>query len=99
MKTLFLGVALAFPTLPHATPDPVTIGAWHVSQMNDTACQAATKFGDHVLVSISEDATGNGNFVFTDDRWILKDGDAKPGTISWDGWKTSRPIGFTSVKG
>jgi hypothetical protein len=100
MRAQLIGLALAaLPALAHAAPDPVTVGAWHVTQVSDTACQAVTGFGDHIMVSISEDGTGSGNFVFTDDRWVLKDGDAKPGTISWDGWKTSRPIEFTVVKG
>jgi hypothetical protein len=99
MRVFVVGLALALsiPAAAQAAPDPVMVGAWRVSEVGDS-CQATAQFGDHVGVSISEDPTGNGAFVFGDDRWGLKDGDPKPATISWDGWKTSSEIEFTAVQ-
>jgi hypothetical protein len=79
-------------------PEPVRVGTWLVGPLDADHCQAETRFGDHYLVNISEDAMGNGHFVLGDDRWLLKDGDAKPGTLSWDGWKTSQEVTLNAVR-
>lgn len=94
-----LALLLAAPALAQDANPPVHVGPWLVGPMDSENCQAETHFGDHILLNISEDATGNGHVIFADDRWILKEGDSKPATWSWDGWKTSREGTFNVVKG
>ncbi|MEI9852248.1 MAG: hypothetical protein WDN24_16920 [Sphingomonas sp.] len=95
MITIGLSLALL---AAHVAPDPVRVGAWLVGPLDDASCQAETHFGGNYLVNISEDATGRGLFVFGDDRWLLKDGDTKPATLSWDGWKTTAEASFAAVR-
>ncbi len=77
---------------------PVHVGMWLIGPLDALSCQMETHFGDHYLVNISEDSSGIGRFIFRDDRWILKDGDTKPATYSWDGWKTSHEGTFRAVR-
>jgi hypothetical protein len=81
-----------------AAPDSAMVGPWRVGPMNPISCQATASFGEHVAVSISEDATGTGGFVFGDDRWLLRDGSEMSGTISWDNWKNEREFNFVAVR-
>ncbi|MEI9926741.1 MAG: hypothetical protein WDN44_02265 [Sphingomonas sp.] len=94
-------LALAAAPLPSAAqtaPQPVQVGAWTVTPINREARQMVAAFGDHVMVSISENVQGIGNFVFSDDRWLLREGDVKPATLSWDGWKTGSELAFIAAR-
>jgi len=95
LAALALGIAATVP----AQDAPVHVGMWLVGPMDAYSCQMETHFGDHMLVNISEDAGGSGHFLVADDRWLLKEGDSKPATYSWDGWKTSHEGIFNAVKG
>jgi hypothetical protein len=90
-------IAAPLPASAQEVP-PVQVGAWTVSPISHEACHAAASFGEHVVVSISENSMGVGHFVLGDSRWLLKDGDVKPGRISWDEWKTSQEISFIAAK-
>lgn len=96
-----LATAFALALAPYAqdqsTFEPVQVGSWMVMRASPESCQMVAAYGDHVMLSIVEDAEGNGFLFFSDDRWLLKEGDAKPGTVSWDNWKTAKPIEFKAT--
>lgn len=92
-------LALSLLAAAQTAPEPVRVGLWLVAPLASAeGCQAETRFDDNYLVNISEEATGTGHFIFADDRWLLKDGDTKPATLSWDGWKTSVDASFSAVR-
>jgi len=97
MIGLAISLVLALAPAPQQA-EPVEVGNWLVGPAGTDSCQMVGTFGDHLLVSISENAMGVGHFVFSDDRWTLEPGAARPGTISWDGWKTSAEVRFTAGK-
>jgi hypothetical protein len=88
-----LSLALSAAALADS-PEPVEVGGWTVSQATEDSCQASAGFGDDFLVNIVEDSSGNGHFLFSDDRWKLEEGQLMAGLISWDGWENSEEIDF-----
>ncbi len=76
------------------SPEPVEVGGWTISQATEDSCQASAGFGDDFIVNIIEDSSGNGHFLFADDRWKLDEGKLVSGTISWDGWENEQDIDF-----
>ena len=90
--------ALLLSMPAQTTPAIVHVGDWLVGPFDAETCQMEAHFADHYLLNISENASGIGHLIFADDRWILKEGDTKPATYSWDGWKTQHKAVLTVVK-
>lgn len=97
-RSIAMAVAIFTAPLPANAQDVTEVGPWRVRASASGECQASAQFGEHVMLLFSEDPSGDGHLVFGDDRWILKDGDDKPATLSWDAWKTSREIDFTAKR-
>jgi hypothetical protein len=98
MRAVLTAIPLLAALPAFAQQGPVHAGDWLVGPLDVTSCQAEAHFGDHYLLNISEDSSGAGHFLFSDDRLVLKDGDTKPATYSWDGWKTVKPGSFSAVR-
>lgn len=79
-------------------PAPVEVGAWLVAPASSDSCAAVAEFGPNLMVSVRENAMGIGDFVLSDDRWKLAAGKAEAGSLSWDGWTTTRPAAFVARK-
>ena len=64
--------------------------------MTGDSCQAIATFdSDNIYLSFGENDAGKGHFVLIDKRWSgLTDNQSVTGSISTDGWKTSKPATF-----
>jgi hypothetical protein len=98
MRKIPVVLALLAASPAVAQEKPVQVGLWLVGNVGTDSCQAEGRFGDHMLLNISENAMGVGNFIVADDRWALKDGDVRPFSYSWDAWKTTHPGSLTAMK-
>lgn len=95
-----IGIALLalLALAPQELPAPVEVGAWLVAPATRDSCAAVTELGPNVMVSIRQTAKGAGQFVFSDDRWKLVEGQPQPATLSWDNWATTRQASFVARK-
>lgn len=92
--------ALAFAAGPALAQDEdvVAVGAWAIMPMTDTMCQAIAGFEDEVYLSFGLDKSGAGRLVLVSPNWTLEAGQRVTGTVSNDGWRTSRPIEFSAAR-
>ena len=82
----------------HGAAEPAHVGAWTIQPDSEFSCQAVANFGDNLVVRISEDSTGTGSFLISDDRWSLENYGRSPASLSWDGWKNAQNVEFTPAQ-
>lgn len=77
---------------------PAIFGKWALMPMTTEHCQAIGDFDGGIYLSMGESEKGDGRFVLIADRFSFTAGKSVPATISFDGWKTSKPYSFDPIQ-
>lgn len=77
---------------------PYQLGKWALMPMTKDYCQAIAPFNGGLYLSMGESEKGDGRVVLVDDGFSFTAGEPVTGTLSFDGWKTSKAVSFNPIQ-